>query len=410
MITSTPFHTHLAPGPDGSKPRIVVAGGGIAALEAVLGLRALAGLRVAIELIAPEAELRYPPLDVVEPFDLPAPRVPLATLLAGLQVERRVDAIDRVDIEQRRVHTRGGATVRYDVLVVAVGARPLPSLPGTLTFDGVAGRDAFRDLLAGAQAGEHRDLLFAVPAGVTWPLPLYELAVLTARQLRAHGSAPVRVAIASPEQAPLACFGSRAGALLLDHLDAQGIVFQAGCVVDRIAPGEAHLAPDDERVPADRVVTIPALHGPAIAGLPCDPDGFLPTDGYGLVKGADDVYACGDGASSEVKQGGIAAQQADVVAETIAARAGAPVSPAPLHPVLRGMLLTGERPRYLEADVAGRTMPTVSSEPLWWPPLKVAARFLGPALGTRLSVPAAAATPPATWAEGSKPAELEVGA
>jgi hypothetical protein len=52
-----------------------------------------------------------------------------------------------------------------------------------------------------------------------------------------------------------------------------------------------------------------------------------------------------------VKQGGLATQQADAVAEAIAARAGAAVTPQPFRPILRGMLLTGESPRYLRTEL-----------------------------------------------------------
>jgi sulfide:quinone oxidoreductase len=48
-----------------------------------------------------------------------------------------------------------------------------------------------------------------------------------------------------------------------------------------------------------------------------------------------------------LKQGGIATQQADVAAASIAAHAGADIEPHPFRPVLRGLLLTGMTPRYL---------------------------------------------------------------
>lgn len=37
----------------------------------------------------------------------------------------------------------------------------------------------------------------------------------------------------------------------------------------------------------------------------------------------------------------------------MAAPAGAPITPTPFRPVLRGMLLTEEAPRYMRASIAG---------------------------------------------------------
>src|SRR5215210_2743076 len=48
--------------------RVLIAGGGVAALEAALALRDLAGDRVDVELLAPEPHFWYRPLAVVEPF------------------------------------------------------------------------------------------------------------------------------------------------------------------------------------------------------------------------------------------------------------------------------------------------------------------------------------------------------
>jgi sulfide:quinone oxidoreductase len=69
------------------------------------------------------------------------------------------------------------------------------------------------------------------------------------------------------------------------------------------------------------------------------------------VYGLDAVYAAGDITSFPVKHGGLAAQQADVVAAAIAARAGVAIDPRPLKPVIRGMLLAGDATRFLEAEL-----------------------------------------------------------
>ncbi len=94
----------------------------------------------------------------------------------------------------------------------------------------------------------------------------------------------------------------------------------------------------------------------------------------------DDVYAAGDVTTFPIKQGGLAAAQADVVASSIAAWAGAPVTAEPFRPVLRGQLLTGGAPRYLRSELAGGRGDSseVEFQPLWWPPGKVAGLYLAP--------------------------------
>ena len=136
---------------------------------------------------------------------------------------------------------------------------------------------------------------------------------------------------------------------------------------------------------AERVVSLPRLRGPLLTGLPQDPDGFIPTDLHGLVDGELDVYAAGDATTCPIKQGGVAAQQADAAAEAIAARLGAPVDPRPFRPVLRGLLLTGGEPRFMRAEVSGGEdhPPAAADHALWWPPSKIAGRWLAPYLAQR---------------------------
>ena len=57
--------------------------------------------------------------------------------------------------------------------------------------------------------------------------------------------------------------------------------------------------------------------------------GFLPVDTHGRVAGVPGVYAAGDATDFDIKQGGIACQQADAAAEAIAADAGVAIDPAP---------------------------------------------------------------------------------
>jgi sulfide:quinone oxidoreductase len=203
---------------------------------------------------------------------------------------------------------------------------------------------------------------------------------MSAAELRYRGRSGHHLSLVTPEERPLAQFGVSASDAVSELLRQAGIEVHCDCHAVRAAGGQLELAPDG-RLPAERVVTLPRLRGPSIAGLPGDAEGFVPTDLHGLVRGLDDVYAAGDATAFPVKQGGIAVQQADAVAEAVAARLGASIRPEPFRPILRGLLLTGAAPRFLEAHIGdpGETS-TVAVEPLWWPPGKIAggwlARFL----------------------------------
>ena len=52
----------------GSPTHVLVAGGGVAGLEALLALRRLAGDRVELSLLSPRADFTYRPMAVAEPF------------------------------------------------------------------------------------------------------------------------------------------------------------------------------------------------------------------------------------------------------------------------------------------------------------------------------------------------------
>jgi sulfide:quinone oxidoreductase len=213
-------------------------------------------------------------------------------------------------------------------------------------------------------------------------LPLYELALMTAGRLAERGVRDARLSLVTPERAPLELFGPEASEAVRDLLDARGIELHTSRYPTRFENGALSLIPD-ERLSTERVVSLPRLLGPSLAGLPADPDGFIPVDDDGLVHGEPDVYAAGDATTCPIKQGGIAAQLADAAAEAIAARLGAPVEPQPFRPVLRGLLLTGSTPRYLRAEVGRGGSSRVSDHALWWPPSKISGRRLAPYLALR---------------------------
>ena len=349
---------------------VLVAGGGVAAIESVLALHSLAGDRVSIELLAPGADFVERPSSVLHPFEgTAAPRVPLDRL-SKLGIARRRGAIAAVDTRRHEIRTTDGGRLGYDRLIVATGGRPVDGVPGATTFSGPlsAGR------VEGALRGACGRVLFTVPAGFGWTLPLYELALLTAHELP---DGP-ELEIVTPELRPLNLFGPVASDALARLLHRAGIAFEGKTVAEAVVGG-ALLTRDGRMITADAVIALARLQGPRLSGLPADADGFIPVDTHGRVTGARDVFAAGDSTAGPIKQGGLAAQQADAAAEMIAAEAGAPVTPHPCRRVLRGVLETGEAPLYLRRDLDrphAEAPADVSRTPLWWPPGKLAGHHL----------------------------------
>ncbi len=364
--------------------RVVIAGGGVAALEATLALRALAENRVSIELVAPEADFVYRPLSVGDPFEVAETRrFPLAQLVDSAGGVLRPGRVTAVNPGEQFVET-DGERVPYDALLVALGARGREALPNALTFGGPDSNEALKAVLEEVLDGEVHRIVFALPAGVTWPLPLYELALLTGSFLMDHGTTGVALALVTPEEQPLAVFGREASDAVAELLEARGIAVHLRTTTAGFEGGIVRTAPGDG-IEADRVIALPRLEGPRLAGLPCDRDGFIPTDDRCRVGSEVDVYAAGDATQFPLKQGGIATQQADTAAAEIAALAGAAVEPEPFKPVLRGLLLTGMVPRYLRGE-PGTPKSTVDTEALWWPPSKIVGRHLAPFLAAKLGL------------------------
>jgi sulfide:quinone oxidoreductase len=343
---------------------VIVAGGGVAGLEAVLAVHAQAGDRVQITLLEPSIELVDRPMLVARPFAAGhAEHTPIARIIGPTGATHRRESLASVDTTARTVTTSGGDTLAYDSLVVALGASPVPAYENVTTFS-PSDPDVLSGLLRDLEEGYSSSVAFIVPTGPVWPFPAYELALLTAQDARGMG-ADVQVELVTPEARPLAAFGEAASEAVESVLREHGVKLTAGT--------EARL----DALDAERVVALPRLEGRAIEGVPQDEHGFIAVDEHCAVQGVSGVYAAGDGVDFPVKLGGLAAEMADAAAEHIAARAGADIEPQPFVPVLRGKLLTGGAPRSMRG---AEGVSEVADHILWWPPAKVAARHLAPAV------------------------------
>jgi sulfide:quinone oxidoreductase len=366
--------------------RVVVAGGGVAGLEALLALHALAGERVELTLVSPTPDFVYRPLAVAEPFALGHQRrTPLAEATRATGAALVQATLVSVDAAAKTVQLGDGRELAYDALVLATGASTEPAYDNVFTWDDACGVEAVGGLLRDLEEGYSQHLAIVVPPGPGWPLPAYELALLIASDARGMGMDP-DITLVTPERAPLAIFGSRAVEVVTTELEREGVKVElsAYAAIEDGPPRVIVLRPSCRRFEVDRILALPRLRGRTPDGIPADADGFITVDAHGRVAGVDGVWAAGDGIDFPVKFGGLAAEQADAAAADIAADAGAVVERKPFRPVLRGRLLTGSGARYLRHDAAGGDGEgEATPHTLWWPPSKVNGRYLSPWLAAR---------------------------
>jgi sulfide:quinone oxidoreductase len=359
---------------------VVIAGGGVAGLEALLGLRAMAGDRVRLTLIAPDPEFTYRPLAVAEPFALGhAHRVPLRSFTDDVGAELVLEALERVDDGAREVQLADRSRRSFDALLVAPGGRPVRGVEGATTWWPSGDDDAYGGLLRDIDEGYAKRIAIVVPPGAVWPLPAYELALMTVGEAREMGQDDVQVIVVTPERTPLTLFGEEASAAVAEELKWAGIELRADTVVQNAS----------ELDDVQRVFAVPRIVGPIVEGLPMDEEGFMLVADDGLVETCERTWAAGDGIASPVKFGGLATHQARTAAAAIARLSGATDVPDPGEPVLHGRLLVGRRTRRL------RGRGDAEGAPLWWPHGKVAGEYLPRWLAEHgVTPPAAAAEPP----------------
>lgn len=326
----------------------------MAAMEAMLALRELGGDSSEVEVLSPSERFEYRPLAVTGPFgDGDVPSYDLEELCDSAGAAFRRQSAVRVDPDAHRVALHdGGGALDYDRLVVAIGARPLRAVPGVTTFWPVSDEGAVADLIERVKKGGIERIAFVMPSGCGWPLAAYELALLTATEVGGSSAGPARVVLVTPEDAPLAIFGVRASNEVAELLEGRGVEVHTGVHPVSFTDDRLEVVPG-EPVRADAAVGIPRLEGRRLDGMPHDEDGFIPIDDHCRVPGLEHVFAAGDVTSFPVKQGGVATQQAGVVAEAIAAEAWGLEQPRPFEPELIGTLLTGEAPQRISGSLTG---------------------------------------------------------
>jgi len=242
------------------KPRVLIAGGGIAGLEALMAIRDHAGERVDITLVAPDPDFVYKPLIVEEPFSSqPAEQHALAPIAEGLDARFVQQRVTAVLPKARKVELAEGSNLEYDKLVICIGARPRPAFAHAvpLRTDGTV--LPIDSLLRETESSESRVMAFVIPPGRTWPLPVYELALMAQRRSREIGVQGVECLVVTPEESPLIVFGRAASDAVTSLLAARGIEIRTAVRVKEATNSQLLLAPRDERIDIGQMVSLPVL-------------------------------------------------------------------------------------------------------------------------------------------------------
>lgn len=364
-----------------SRFSVVVCGGGVAGIEAVLRLRRLAADELDITLVSASDTLVYRPLSVLEPFGAALGlRYPVARIVADTGVGWIRESFEWVD-RAESVAYAGDEAIRYDALLLAIGGRQLMPPDGVFVFSDRTA-PAYREVLEQSWSGQIRSIAFIPPAEPSWPLPVYELALLTAAEATKAGGVRPEIIVGEPAARPLAAFGREASDAITEVLTNAKISVHTRSEI-RDQDGPLLRTPAGDLRP-DLIVTVPRITGPNVRGLPGDAlDRFLRVDEHCRVTGAGGrIYAAGDATHLPVKHGGVGAQQADTAAASIVHLAGLGPQPEPLHPIIRGVLLTGGPPLYLTAHlIAGEGVRAqVTRTPPWPVDDKIVAEELSPYL------------------------------
>jgi sulfide:quinone oxidoreductase len=365
--------------------RVVICGGGIAAAEGLLRLRKLAGDAVDITVLAPNEDLVMRPLAVAEPFAFGKPdRFDLAKIVSNNGAALVRDSLSWIDSEARIAHTAAGEELEFDALLIAIGARQMELFEHTTTFRDAEADETFRGVIQDIEGGYTKSVAFVLPDAPVHPLPIYELALMTAERASSMGMDDVRLTLITPDPSPLATFGANASSAVASLLSEAGVTTFCSALAQVPTAGHLVVQPQGEELSVDRIIAMPGIEGPALRGIPGGgAHGFVPIDRLCCVPGTQKrIFAAGDAAAYPIKHGGLGAQMADSAAAAIAGLAGVDVDPAPFHPVIRGKLLNGRAPLYISATLVGASgfESEVFDSPPWPEDEKVVAAELGPYL------------------------------
>jgi sulfide:quinone oxidoreductase len=316
----------------GMRRRIVILGAGTGGTLTANRLRRIYGDSTEITVIDRDDRHLYQPGLLFVPFGLADPGEIVRPRHAQLHdgIAFRVAEVDRVETADNVVHVTDGATIGYDVLVIATGADLLPEEtegltgPGweqtVFTFYTLEGATALRDVLRTFDHG--RLVVNPVDMPIKCPVAPLEFCFLADWYLRERGVRDdVELVYATPLDG--AFTKPIASARLAGLLEDKGVIVETEFATGQVDGENGRLVSWDEReIPFDLLVTIP-LHGGAafVARSPGlgDELGFVTADTATLQsKAAPNVFAIGDATNVPTsKAGSVTHFEAETLIENI---------------------------------------------------------------------------------------------
>lgn len=307
--------------------RVVILGGGVGGtLLANLLARKLPRKQIEIALVDSSGQHLYQPGWLYLPFGEMKPEqlVRSERSLLSKRVALHVTAAEQIDPENQTVALADGATLGYDTLVIATGARLAPEvLPGFAesaqhfysTEAALKLQEALRRFRGGKIVIGVADLPYKCP-----PAPL-EFAFLLEAYLQQHGR---RKATALTYLSPIgrAFTIESVSEFVTPLLEQRGITLETFFNTESIDPEAKTLTSlEGETLPYDLLVLVPPHRGSKLvvdSGLG-DEQGWLPTDKATLQsKAYPNIYGLGDATDLPVSKSGSAAHfEARVIAERI---------------------------------------------------------------------------------------------
>src|SRR5690606_33831027 len=131
---------------------------------------------------------------------------------------------------------------------------------GAINFWGIADDPQIHDVIHDLRTGRLRRVVFTMPGGGSWTLPMYELALLAESEVSKYGFDDSRLIIVTPEEAPLLLFGVEASTRVIDLLATRKIEVNVGTTPVKFEAGRLSVAPG-AAIKADAVVSLPRLEG-----------------------------------------------------------------------------------------------------------------------------------------------------
>jgi sulfide:quinone oxidoreductase len=209
-----------------------------------------------------------------------------------------------IDLERKVVAT-GSETLRWDYLVIALGADLNPaSVPGLAegaqTFYTLEGAQRLQDVLRDFNGGDLAILIPKMP--IKCPPAPYEAAMLLRDAFEVRGLADrVRIAIYTVEATPMATAGAEMGQYVRNELARRSIGFHPQKRALRIDSAGRRLSFEDGiEVGYDLLVAVPPHEAPKVVreAQLTNQSGWIPVDPLTLkvtaIRGSSDVYAVGD--------------------------------------------------------------------------------------------------------------------